>query len=150
MEEYRSPKKFYYCGKDLVKYHTEKSVVYAILSFDNSGVVFAEVMSDAEIRVLYKDDAWIDNHHKNGGYSAARFGRIRQEQIKQWHRKLVDYLKGYGKEFYLDASFINASLLEKEMHTYTKTVYKGRVSSGYSGTITGIYQSVKLLDNSKV
>jgi peptide subunit release factor 1 (eRF1) len=104
-------------------------------------------MSDAEIRVVYKDDAWIDNHHKNGGYSAARFGRIRQEQIKQWHKLICEKLESYSKEFYLDASFVNSGLLEKQMSKKVFGLFKGRVSSGYSGSFTGIYQSIKLLDS---
>ena len=120
------------------------------MSFDTSECYFAGIMSDGEIKTIYKDSSWIDNSHKNGGYSAARYGRIRNEQIKAWHKKIVEEIDNNNKEFYLDSSFVNKTLLEKQFTYKTKSLYKGSYSSGYSGTITGVHQTIKLKEQERL
>lgn len=104
---------------------------------DLSEASLAEVYENGEFDIIWTKKAWIDSKHKKGGQSAARFQRIRQEQIKQWFKEIAWATEG-KEPILLDCN----SMYRNQLLGYCSWTPFQSISSGYSG-ITGIYQTIK-------
>lgn len=150
VEPYDSIKKQYYCGKELKTYIKEKTVLYTILTIDLSSVLLVHVYSDGEIKTLYKADSWIDNKQGSGGQSAARFQRLRQGQIIQWYKQHNAFLLTQElNNIILDMQIVYSKQFLEQLHSYNKPKITRLVSSGYSGSISGVYQTIAIIEKEK-
>jgi peptide subunit release factor 1 (eRF1) len=145
VEPYERKQKHYFCGKELLKFHAEKDVVYRILVLDMRDCCFADVYSDGEIDVRWKHHSEVPHKHRAGGQSAARFSRIRDNEITLWFKRIDQYLKEIDGEFYLGMSKIYYPRFFKTLSTHNQEKIRERMSCGYSG-LSGIYQMVNILN----
>jgi peptide chain release factor subunit 1 len=118
--------------------------MYQILVIDYNECTFAKVYSDAEIEIIFKKHSDIPNKHKSGGQSAQRFERIRQECIKQWFKRINEYLKPIEGEIIIGISSIYYKRFIKYLSTYNKNKIQKRVTSEYAN-ISGIYNTLNIL-----
>lgn len=106
-------------------------------------------MSDGEIKKLFSDNSFIDNKHKKGGQSSARFARIRQQQIIQWFKSINEYLKNVNSDnIYLGISFVYKSRFLSYLSTNNEKKIKRIERNEYNG-LTGIYQYINKLEAEK-
>jgi len=88
--------KFYYrCDKkfhldDLLKLY-ETCDNYAIVLISGCCAYFYTYNIN-QIKLIKTIDVSLPNQHKTGGFSAARFGRIRDEKIGLWTKKIIDLM----------------------------------------------------------
>lgn len=148
IEKYELKQKRYFCGKELLKFPHTKSIIYKVLLIDYSEMCCANIYSDAEIEVLFKDTSYIPNHHRKGGQSAARFGRCRQNEIVQWFKSIDENLKKVEGEIYVGMSSIYYNQFLSYLSTYNRAKIKERVTCEYSG-LSGIYQMINILEKHK-
>jgi len=91
VEKYDGVKKLYHCGHEYKRFeatHTQDTLLVVI---DSKNAAIGR--TDGErISVLWTDESLVPNKHGMGGQSAARFGRARQEELKQWMRKVKEHL----------------------------------------------------------
>lgn len=148
IEPYNLNKKVYFCGKDLLLFKEDKSLVYQILSVDYEEVAFAKVFSDAEIQVVWNDKSCIPKKMKPGGQSSKRFSQNRDNEIVAWFKKINRFLMTVDGEFYIDISDVYYKRFFRYLHNYNKQKVRGQFNTGYAG-VNGVYQSVSKLESSK-
>jgi len=141
VEEYKLNKKIYYCGKELLKFRQDKSLVYCILSVDYDEVAYAEIYSDGEIKIIWHETSCIPKKMKPGGQSAHRFAQNRENEITAWFKKIDRFLMSKNEQVYLDMSDVYYKRFYNTLHTYNQAKIRMRTHTSYSG-ITGIYQMV--------
>ncbi len=122
--------------------------MYQILVIDYDDAAYGEVYSDGEIIVKWKAHSEVPHKHHKGGQSAARFQRIRDNEITHWFKRINEYLKTVDGEITVGMSEIYYKRFFKTLNTYNQAKIKERYSIEYSGT-TGIYQLVKKIENKK-
>lgn len=148
VETYKRKQKYYFCGRELLRFPETKTIVYQILAMDYSECAFARVYSDGEIEVIFKDTSLIPSKQDAGGQSAKRFQQNRQNEIVQWFKDIDDKLKAITGCFYVGMSSIYFPKFYDLLSTYNKQKVIKRMSCEYSG-ITGIYQMVRLLEKER-
>jgi peptide subunit release factor 1 (eRF1) len=148
VEPYDRKQKHYYCGKELLIFKQGKTLIYQILAVDYDEVAYAEVFSDGEIRVLWKDTSFIPHKMKPGGQSAHRFSQNRDNEITAWFKKIDRYLMKVSGEIIVDMSDVYYKRFYNTLHTYNKAKVKERLHTSYGG-LTGIYQVVNMLEKRK-
>lgn len=122
--------------------------MYTILLVDLGECYCADVYSDAEIKKLFGESSNVPNKHKKGGQSAARFGRLRENEITQWFKGINEKLKPLDREITLGMSDIYKKRFEKYLSTYNKQKIKRNIKSEYS-SLTGIYDAINRLEAKK-
>ena len=75
-----------------MQFKQSKSVVYTILVVDYSERCCANVYSDGEIKILFKDSSLIPGKQDAGGQSAKRFQQNRENAIVKWFKDINDKL----------------------------------------------------------
>ena len=135
------------CGKELLKFGGEPTSIYKILIIDLDECYCADIYSDLEIKKLFQCHSDVPHKHKKGGQSAARFGRIRENQITLWFKRINEYLKQLdGDNLYVGISFVYKERFLSNLSTYNRNKIKDISKSEYGG-LTGIYQYIKKLEN---
>lgn len=122
--------------------------MYKVLSIDYTDVCLANVYSDAEIEIVFKDVSDVQNKHRKGGQSAARFARARDNDIVQWFKSINEKLKPIEGEIYVGMSSIYYNKFISYLSTYNKAKIKKRITCEYAG-VTGAYQMVNILEREK-
>ena len=148
VEEYKRKQKYYFCGKELLRFSETKTIVYQILSVDYAECAFGRVYSDGEIEIIFKDTSLVPNKQDSGGQSAKRYQQNRQNEIIQWFKEINEKLKNVEGKFYVGMSSIYFKRFFDLLSTYNHQKIIERKSCEYSG-ITGIYQMVRLLEKEK-
>lgn len=149
IEPYKRKTKHYFCGKELLRFDGVPTPVYTILIMDLCECFCAKVMSDGEIKKLIHLHSEVPKKHKKGGQSAARFSRIRENEITLWFKRINEYLKDVKEDnIYLGISFVYQSRFLKHLSTYNKDKI-GRIEKNEYGGITGVYQYINKLENEK-
>jgi len=106
-------------------------------------------MTDGEIKKLINIHSEVPKKHKKGGQSAARFSRIRENEITLWFKRINEYLKSIkSNDIYLGISFIYKSRFINNLSTYNKLKIKRIEKTEYCG-ITGIHQYINKLESEK-
>lgn len=127
----------------------QKIKVYTILVLDVEQCCCADIYSDGEINVLFKEHSEVPHKHRKGGQSAARFSRIRQNEIILWFKRINEYLKKIDSEIYVGINSIYASKFKKYLNTYNLQKIKHIDSTEYTD-LSGIYQYFnRLKENGK-
>jgi len=132
----------------LLRFDGEKTKVYTICIIDLTECIVANIFSDGEINKIVDITAAIDRPHKTGGQSAQRFERIRENQIKEYFKKINEYLKPLSEEIFLGISFVYKKRFMNTLNTYNKAKIKETNKSEYGG-MTGIRQYINFLENKK-
>ena len=148
IEPYDKIKKVYFCGKELLQFKEQKSLVYRILVIDYDDCCLAEVYTDGEIVTIFNHHSDVPHKHKCGGQSAARFSRIRQEAIKQWFKRINQYLKQIDGEIIVGISPIYKKRFASYLDSYNQQKIKDFRNTEYAN-ISGIYQMVTKLEKEK-
>jgi peptide subunit release factor 1 (eRF1) len=81
---------------------------------------------------------------KVGGQSAARFARIRQNEIIHWFKRINEYLKKIDTELYVGINSIYVNKFKRYLNTYNLQKIKHIDSTEYTD-ISGIYQYLNKL-----
>lgn len=149
IEPYKRKTKHYFCGKELLRFDGIPTPVYHILILDLNECYCARVMSDGEIQKLIHMHSEVPNKHKKGGQSAARFSRIRDNEITLWFKRINEHLKAVNTDhLYLGVSFVYKARFMNHLSTYNKNKVKRIEKSEYGG-ITGVYQYINKLEKEK-
>jgi len=109
---------------------------------------FARVFSDGLIEKVFALSSNVPNKHKKGGQSAARFARLRDNEITQWFKEINECLKTVEGEFYVGISQVYYKRFLKHLHTYNKAKVKDRRSSEGSN-LSGVYDIINGLEREK-
>lgn len=145
VEPYERKNKLYHCGNELKTFSGEKTIIYTILSLDLSEASLMRVYSDGDIEVVYSEQSFIDNKQRSGGQSAPRFQRIRQQQIKNWYKKIDRMLMTVNDDIILDMNPVFKNRFVNCLHQYNKDKLIKEINTGYSG-ITGVYQALNIIN----
>lgn len=91
--EYPLDSYIYYCHPTLFKV-PEVGVHnrYLLVALDTKSAAIG-MLEGSRLTTLWKDDSGISGKHSNGGQSAPRYMRLRQEFVKQWYRKIMMRIK---------------------------------------------------------
>jgi peptide subunit release factor 1 (eRF1) len=123
--------------------------MYTILIIDLEECYGAQVMSDGEIKKLIDIHSEVPHKHKKGGQSAARFSRIRDNEITHWFKRINEYMKELNAEnIYLSISFVYKQRFLDTLSTYNLAKI-GRIERNEYGGLTGVYQLVNMLEAEK-
>lgn len=148
VEPYHSKQKHYFCGRHLLKFTNEKVKVYTILVIDLEECCCADVYSDGEIQVLFQKHSEVPHKHRKGGQSAARFARIRDNEITLWYKRINEWLKSVDNEIEVGINQIYKKRFLNKLSTYNKEKINRMSSTEYSN-ITGIYQYMNKINEEK-
>ncbi len=148
VEEYGGNKKQYYCGKELLKFTCSKSLMYTILVIDYDDCCCADVYSDGEIITRFSAHSEVPHKHRKGGQSAARFQRIRDNEITLWFKRINEYLKKIDTDIHLGISPIYKRRFVNTLSTYNNRKIKIVKNTEYTN-ISGIYQYINKLENER-
>lgn len=148
IEPYNKIKKVYYCGRELLKFNTSKTVIYTILVIDLDECYCADVYSDGEIKKRFAEHSEVPHKHKCGGQSAARFQRIRDSEITLWFKRINEYLKRVNGDIDLGISFVYKARFLSKLSTYNKAKIRMIRKTEYSG-LTGIYDQINKIEAEK-
>lgn len=141
VEPYNLNKKIYYCGRELLKFTQDKSLIYRILSVDYDEVAYAEIYSDGEIKVVWHEHSCVPKKQDAGGQSAKRFQQNRLNEIKAFWKKIDRFLMNINGDIFVDISDIYYNNFYEHLHTYNKQKIIMHTHTSYSG-ISGIYQMI--------
>lgn len=122
--------------------------MYTLLVVDYSECYCANVYSDGEISKLFSATSLVPNKMRVGGQSAARFQRCRQNEIKQWFKKIDQMLFPVQGDVIIGISNVYYSFFRKHLRSQNIEKIKKQVSTGYSG-LTGIYDMINTLQPKK-
>jgi len=148
IEKYNQKKKIYFCGRELLKFKESRTLVYQILVLDYDEACYCDVYSDGEMDIKWKLHSEVPHKHRKGGQSAARFSRIRDNEITQWFKRINEYMKKLDGKIYLGMSKIYYNRFLKNLSTYNKEKIKVRMNCEYSG-VTGVYQMINKIENNQ-
>lgn len=132
----------------MLRFPETKTIVYQILAVDYSECAFANVYSDGEIEIVFKNTSSIPGKQDAGGQSAKRFQQNRQNAIVQWFKDINEKLKTIEGTFYVGISSVYYPRFYNLLSTYNQKKIIERKSCEYSG-ITGVYQMVRLLEKER-
>ena len=141
VEKYNRKTKHYFCGRELLTFKKDKHKLYNVLVVDVNDCCCAEVYSDYSLNILFQKHSVVPNKHKKGGQSAARFSRIRDNEITQWYKKIDDYLKSVDGEIRLGINSIYKKRFIDTLSTYNQNKITLTTSTEYAD-ISGIYQYI--------
>lgn len=123
--------------------------MYKILMIDLDEAYLANVYSDAEIEKVFQMHSEVPHKMRVGGQSAARFARIRDNEITLWYKRINEYLKPIEGPIYVGMNFVYKRRFLNKLSTYNREKIKEISSCEYVG-LTGVRQYIKKLENSKV
>lgn len=92
---YYGIKKVYHCGKELKIAPPPPKSMYLLIVMDKSEATIG-LLHGKRIIKIWSDKSGIAGKHNQGGQSSQRFERQRDEQVKQWYKKVGDKLNKYG------------------------------------------------------
>lgn len=139
VEPYRLKTKHYYCGNELMRFDQKKVKLYSVLVVDVNDCCCAEVYSDGGFQVIFQKHSSVPNKHKKGGQSAARFSRIRDNEITRWYKKIDDWLSNVDGEVRLGINSIYQRRFMDTLNTYNQNKITQTTSTEYAD-LSGIYQ----------
>jgi len=148
IEPYSGRSKVYYCGKELLRYDGESTLMYSLLIVDLEEAIFCRVWSDGEIERVFSLHSEVPHKMRVGGQSAPRFQRIRDNEITLWYKRLNEALKLQEGEVFLSINFVYKKRFLKTLSTYNKAKIVRFDKNEYSG-LTGISQYIGKLEAEK-
>ena len=80
----------------------------------------ADVYSDGEVIPIFEKHSEVPHKHKKGGQSAARFARIRDNEITLWFKRINMLLNTINDEVYLGINSIYKNRLIKTLSVHTR------------------------------
>jgi peptide chain release factor subunit 1 len=139
IEQYDRNKKFYSCGKKLVRIEKDKKLKYTVVIIDLSETYCANIYEDGEIEKLFHFDSHVPRKHKAGGQSQHRFERDREQAIIQYFNVINNKLKDIDTQIIIAINFIYKNWFSDYLSTENKNKILKFVTTEYGGE-TGIYQ----------
>jgi len=139
IEPYERKKKFYNCGKKLVRIPSNKKIKYTVVIIDLSETYCANIYDDGEIEKIFEFESHVPRKHKAGGQSQHRFERDREQAIIQYFNKINNKLKEVDTKFIIAINFIYKNWLSNYLSTENKQKIIRFTSTEYGGE-TGCYQ----------
>jgi peptide subunit release factor 1 (eRF1) len=87
----------YYCDRDfyLEPLKTGKKARYLLIVMDANDCIIGELRGKSIVK-LWKEKSNVMGKHNQGGQSAQRFERAREEHLKQWFKKIASKVKSYA------------------------------------------------------
>ncbi len=125
------------------------TVIYTILVIDFNECCCANVYSNGEIKTLFSLRSEVPKKHKKGGQSAARFSRIRENEIVSWFKRINEYLKPVTNQIHLGISSIYYKRFYRYLNTYNKEKILEVTSTEYTN-LSGVYQYINKLETKSV
>ncbi len=89
----------YFCGKKLIPEEKEKILIGNYLFFDLKNTVFAKIYDDFSFDIIFSETNYIMSKHHQGGQSAQRFERNRNNEIVKWFKKINELLQNSHGDF---------------------------------------------------
>lgn len=86
----------YYCGRDfdLSLLKIGKKSRYLLVVMDVNECIIGELRGKSIVK-LWKKKSYIQGKHNQGGQSAQRFERAREESVKHWMKKIASKVSSY-------------------------------------------------------
>ena len=148
IEPYERIKKIYFCGKELLQFKEQKTLVYKIMVLDYDECCFAEVYTDGEIKVIFQAHSSVPHKHGKGGQSQQRFQRIRDSEITLWFKRINEYLKDIDGEIIAGISPVYRRRFKRYLNTYNKEKIIEWKNTEYS-SLCGIHQMISRLEKER-
>lgn len=139
VEPYERKQKKYFCGKTLLKIKKKKNLKFTVVIVDLSEAYCANIYDDGEIEKRFQFNSEVGNKHHQGGQSAQRFARIREQQITLYFKKINEKLKDVKNDFIVGINFIYRNRFNKHLSTENKNKLIKFEGIEYGG-LTGCYQ----------
>jgi len=139
VEPYERNTKRYYCGRELQKIEKKRKVKFMIVIVDLTECYCAKIYDDGEIEKIFQINSNVGSKHQQGGQSAKRFSRIREQQIITYFKRINEKLKKIDNNFVIGINFIYRSKLENYLSTEVKKRVLRWDTIEYGG-ISGVYQ----------
>lgn len=139
VEPYERKQKKYFCGRTLQKIKKDKKIKFTVVIVDLSECYCAKIYDDGEIEKVFKINSDVGSKHQQGGQSAQRFSRIRDQQITLYFKRINDKLKSVKRDFIVGINFIYKNRFEKNLSTENKNKLIRFETIEYGG-ISGCYQ----------
>lgn len=122
----------------------DRVVLQQILLVDYKHCCFAKIYNDYGFEIVFEKDSRVQGKQRQGGQSAARFGRIREEVIKQWFKKVNDLLDSINGNLVVGCSSVYYKQFYNTLSPNNKDKIAERVDSEYSDA-SGVYQRINRL-----
>ncbi len=139
VEPYERKQKKYYCWKRLEKENKPKKLKFTIVVIDLTETYCAKIYDDGEIEKIFRINSDVPNKHRQGGQSAHRFERSREQQIIKYFKRINEKLKKIKNELVVCINFIYKNKFESYLTIENKNKIIRFDSTEYGG-ITGCYQ----------
>ena len=122
--------------------------MYVLLVIDLDEAYCAKVYSDAEIVKIFNLKSEVPHKHRKGGQSAARFSRIRDNEITLWFKRLDEHMKNLGQGLSVAINPVYRKRFDKKLSTYNKEKVV-RYDNTECSSLTGVYEYINLLEAEK-
>lgn len=122
--------------------------MYQLLCIDLSEYAFGKVYSDGEIEIIFKDTSLIASKHRQGGQSALRFQKNRDNAITEYFKEINERLKNVDGEVILGINSVYYNRFIENLNTYNQQKIKEQRGIEYSG-VTGVYQMLSCIEKEK-
>ncbi len=99
----------------------------------------ANIYDDGEIEKIFHFNSEVGNKHHQGGQSAQRFSRIREQQIVKYFKKINTKIKGIEREFIIGINFVYRERLKNYLSTENINKLIKFVTTEYGG-LSGVSQ----------
>ena len=139
VENYDRNVKRYYCGKELLKIKKQKEIKFVVVIIDLTECYCAKIYDDGEIEKVFEINSDVGNKHQQGGQSAQRFSRIREQQITTYFKRINEKLKRLKEKIVIGINFIYKNRLNKSLSTEVKNNILRWDTTEYGG-ISGVNQ----------
>lgn len=139
IEPYERKQKKYHCGKVLQKIKKEKKIKFVVVIIDLNECYCAKIYDDGEIEKIFQINSDVGNKHQQGGQSAQRFSRKREQQIIAYFKEINEKLKDIENNFIIGINFIYKNRFEGYLSTENKNKLIRFETIEYGG-MTGCYQ----------
>lgn len=139
VESYKRKQKRYHCGKKLLKIEKKKELKFTFVVIDLSETYCANIYDDGEIEKIFQMNSDVSNKHNQGGQSAQRFERNREQQIVKYYKRINDKLKTLKNEIIIGVNFVYKSKLKRYLASEVMNKIIRFETIEYGG-VTGAHQ----------
>lgn len=67
-------------------------MLYYLFLFDGHDCTIAKIFNDNSFELILEEKSFVGNKHRQGGQSSQRFERERNNQLKHWFKKCMNWL----------------------------------------------------------
>lgn len=107
---------------------------------DLSEAYCAKVYEDKDTDKIFHITSGIPNKHRQGGQSAQRFARIREQKIVEYFKRINEKISDIEGKIVIAISFVYQNRFNKYLSSQNKSKIVKNITTEYGG-LAGVYQA---------